>query len=277
MLSQRNWTTNVTTLSGQGNCYHVFYHDNSYNGLSLNSTAVLDGFTITAGNANAGVSPHNFGGGMYDNSCSPTVTNCTFSGNSAVVDGGGMFNWSNPSPTLTNCFPLIRRRDVQYADASPTVTNCAFTGNSAANAGGGMVNYSGPSPTVTNCLFTGNSAGEGGAMFNFSYASPAVTNCSFSGNSATGYGGGMYNETNSSPSVTNCVLWGDSAATDAEVYTDSTSTPTFGYCDIAGCGGSGGGWKSSIGKDGGSNIAADPKFVIAPGCNFHLSADYGVH
>ncbi len=52
---------------------------------------VLSGFTITGGN----------GGGMYNLSSSPTVTNCTFSGNTAS-SGGGMFN-ANSSPTVTNC------------------------------------------------------------------------------------------------------------------------------------------------------------------------------
>ncbi len=40
---------------------------------------VLDGFTITGGNAN-GSNPDNRGGGMYNDNSSPTVTNCTFSG-----------------------------------------------------------------------------------------------------------------------------------------------------------------------------------------------------
>jgi len=61
---------------------------------------VLDGFTITGGKAN-GSSPDDRGGGMYGNG-SPTVTNCTFSGNTAAEFGGGMFN-DNSSPTVTNC------------------------------------------------------------------------------------------------------------------------------------------------------------------------------
>ena len=30
---------------------------------------------------------------MYNSGSSPTVTNCTFSGNSAANSGGGMYNW----------------------------------------------------------------------------------------------------------------------------------------------------------------------------------------
>jgi len=53
--------------------------------IEVDSAAKLDGFTITNGDkAN--------GGGMYNYSSSPTVTNCTFSGNSANLNGGGMYN-----------------------------------------------------------------------------------------------------------------------------------------------------------------------------------------
>ncbi|MDC0992084.1 hypothetical protein OAR33_00765, partial [bacterium] len=43
----------------------------------------------------------NLGGGMYMYQCSPTLTNCTFTSNSADF-GGGMYNRSS-SPALTNC------------------------------------------------------------------------------------------------------------------------------------------------------------------------------
>ena len=132
LLSQRNWTTHLTTLTGQGTRYHVFYHDNFYNGLALDTTAVLDGFTITGATAN-GSNNYNGadlgdGGGMYNYGCSPTVTNCVFSGNSTTGYGGGMENWY----------------------AGPAVTNCTFSGNSAGSAGGGMDNEE-SFPAVTSC------------------------------------------------------------------------------------------------------------------------------
>jgi hypothetical protein len=99
------------------------------------STTVLDGFTITNGSTN-------YGGGMYNNSSSPTVTNCTFSGNSAENGsdnyGGGMCNISS---------------------SSPTVTNCTFSSNTA-TWGGGMYNAYYSSPTVTNCILWGDSPDE---------------------------------------------------------------------------------------------------------------------
>ncbi|HMP23894.1 MAG TPA: right-handed parallel beta-helix repeat-containing protein, partial [Saprospiraceae bacterium] len=149
------------SITGNGeNAYHVV--------LSVNDTAttVLDGFTISGGNAN-GLSTitvegqtifRNQGGGMFNSNSSPTITNTTFTGNSAN-QGGGMYN----------------------SNSSPTITNTTFTGNSA-NQGGGMYN-SNSSPTITNTTFTGNSANQGGGMYN-SNSSPTITNTTFTGNSA---------------------------------------------------------------------------------------------
>ena len=160
--SRRDVQANVTTLSGNigaagdagDNCYHVFHHPN---GLGLDVTAVLDGFTVTAGNANGTLTVYYVrGGGMLNDHSSPTIANCTFSGNSASNSGGGMENFSS----------------------SPTIMNCAFSDNSASYYGGGMENVSG-SPTITGCTFTGNSAADyGGGMKNYE-ASPTMTDCVF--------------------------------------------------------------------------------------------------
>ena len=151
------------------------------------SDTVLSGFVITGGNA--------FGGGMFNNNSSPTVTNCSFSGNTASW-GGGMVNVSGSSPTVTNCSFSGNTAIfgggmfTDSLNSIPTVTNCTFSGNSA-TSGGGMFNVNPPGPTVTNCTFSGNTASDlGGGMANC-ISSPTVTNCSFSGNSATNGGGGM--------------------------------------------------------------------------------------
>ncbi|MFQ3684770.1 MAG: cadherin, partial [Roseiflexus sp.] len=129
-LSQRNPSVNVTVLSGDidnndavdangvtttingNNSYRVVTANN------VNNTTVLDGFVITGGLAN-GSSPAilSRGGGMFNQNSSPTLTNVTFSGNTAKF-GGGMYNFENSSPTLTNV---------------------TFSGNTA-KFGGGMYN-----------------------------------------------------------------------------------------------------------------------------------------
>ena len=262
------------------NSYHVV------TGSGTDETAVLDGFTITVGNAN-GSNPYNKGGGMLNESGSPTLTNCTFTGNLANDYGGGMTNWNNSSPTLTNCTftdnsaeyysgggmanyqssPTVTNctfngNSAYYyggggmynVESSPTVTNCTFIGNSAGWDGGGMINWE-SSTKVTNCTFTGNSAGwDGGGMYNHA-SSPELVNCTFSGNSAGEVGGGMgRNESNNRPIVTNCILWGNEAPYRPEIY----GSASVSYSDVQG------GWPGE------GNINMDPLFVDANNDDLHL-------
>ncbi len=218
------------------NCYHVFYHPW---GLKLDATAILDGFTITGGNAN-GISPHNYGGGMYNyNNSSPTVTNCTFSGNLAEWGGGGMYNWRS-SPTVKGC--TFRGSSAGAGggmvnnSSSPTLEGCTFSGNSAQYRGGGVFN-GGSSPTIINCTFSANSANDGGGMYNDRYSSPTVTNCTFRSNSATERGGGMFSNDHSSPTLTNCTIADNNAPNGAAMACDSDqysfpSTVTMLNCII---------------------------------------------
>ena len=90
------YSENITMKSGvviQGAGQRVSIIDGGDNdsvvtAITVDAAAVLDGFTLTGGNSL-------LGGGMYiyDNS-SPTVTNCTFTGNSAIDHGGGSANLS---------------------------------------------------------------------------------------------------------------------------------------------------------------------------------------
>ena len=99
-LTARDVAANPTTLSGdlngddepdvggshlskQDNCYHVISASNT------NAGTVLDGFIVTGGNANAAVFPNGSGAGLYNSAGSPTIRNCTFSGNLAQNNGGG--------------------------------------------------------------------------------------------------------------------------------------------------------------------------------------------
>jgi hypothetical protein len=211
------------------------HDENSYTvvaGSDTDETAVLDGFTVTAGKADrpyGGPDPWRRGGGMYNEAGSPTVTNCTFNDNYAEHHGGGMWN-ANSSPTVTDCtFSGNRAWDgggMWNANSSPTVTNCTFGGNTAegwSGIGGGMFNYE-SSPTVTDCTFSGNYGGYwGGGMGNHE-SSPTVTDCTFSENS--GYrGGGMYNWYGN-PTVTNCTFsWNECWVDGGGMYNEN-SNPT---------------------------------------------------
>jgi len=302
-LDQRDVGNNVTILSGDllsndnpatpvknltydpsraDNCYHVLCN----RGIQLDATAVLDGFTITAGNANSDSWEDRtcFGGGMYNGGSSdPTVTNCTFTGNSANLEGGGGGMANDGGPTVSNCTFTGNSADwgggggMYNYFSGPTVTNCTFTGNWA-GCGGGMNDHTSGS-TVTNCSFTGNSASiRGGGMFNGEYSDPTVTNCTFIGNSA-GNGGGMHNYgSTSSPTVSNCILWGNTASSGGNEISNDHGYPIISFCDISGCL-DGGSWDSSLGTNGGGNIDADPLFVRNPDPGLNgwdgLDDDYG--
>ncbi|HEX2971648.1 MAG TPA: right-handed parallel beta-helix repeat-containing protein, partial [Tepidisphaeraceae bacterium] len=141
--------------------------DNSYHvvvGSGTGDTAVLDGFVITAGNANGYPSPNNAGGGMYNASGSPTIRNCIFRGNSSSWYGGGMANDAS----------------------SPRTTNCVFSNNNASTSGGGVYNVASSSPVLDNCTFSGNSANSGSAI-SYSSSSPTITNCIIWGNTSGSY------------------------------------------------------------------------------------------
>ena|GEM_PF-3185297 len=223
---ERSIDVHLTTLSGDigtggddsDNSYHVV------TGTNVDPTGVLDGFTISDGNAN-GAPDYNLGGGMFNDGASsnPTVRYCTFSSNSTGNGGhgGGMCNdWG----------------------ASPTVANCTFTSNSAAENGGGMYNYRG-SPIVTDCTFVGNDAGQGGGMLNHDGSNPTVIDCTFSENTAATNGGGMWNGKNSSPGVTNCTFSGNRADQyGSGMWNGENSSPGVTNCTFSGnradqCGG----------------------------------------
>ena len=213
---------------------------------------VLDGFTITGGTG-TGPGAITVGGGMYNrDASSPTVTNCTFSGNTARR-GGGMYNQDGSSPTVTNCTFIGSRSSfggggMFNAESSPTVNGCTFTGNSA-TFGSGMFNDH-SSPTVTHCTFEGNSVNQGGGMLNQTGSSPTVISCTFSGNNGSGNGGGMLNtDTGTSPTVINCTFSGNSIrGGGGGIFNTGSSSPTVINCTFAGntAGFGGGGMLSSF-------------------------------
>ena len=166
--------------------------DNSYHvvtGSGTTSSAILDGFTITAGNAN-GTNPYERGGGMYNLSGSPTITNDIFSNNSVLQMGGGMYN----------------------SASNPSLTNVTFSNNSSTNHGGGIYNYNGSTTSLTGVTFSGNSALlRGGGLYNYS-SNSTLLNVTFTGNSAQDLGGGMDNYLSDS-TLTNVTFTNNTSAT----------------------------------------------------------------
>jgi parallel beta-helix repeat protein len=201
--------------------------DNSYRvltGSGTDATTMLDGFTITGGNA-AGRYPYSRGGGMFNEAGSPSITNCTFTLNSASVEGGGMHN-QNSSPSLTNCtFTMNSSFGIyNYGNSHPTVTNCMFIDN----CDRGMWNTHASSPVLNDCTFSGN---QSGGMYNNYASNPILINCTFIGNSAR-YGAGMHND-DSSPIITNCTFTGNEAESGGGMYNEYYSHPILTNCTFS--------------------------------------------
>jgi len=254
--SQRNPMAHLTVLSGDlngddtdvnsGNGVDATVSannaDNSYNVVVMNGTGtpitsgtVLDGLTITGGNANGSTAQTQGGGALFCNgeggNCSPTLSNLVFSGNSAMF-GGALYADGTSSGT-----------------SSPTLTADTFGGNKATNYGGAVYlsgNSGNNSPTFTNVTFGGNSApiggsgGSGGAITS-SGSSPTLTNVTFSGNTAANYGGALYQSGSGSATLTNVILVDDNAYGNTEVFDDGTAGITLQYSVV---------WSSSAGSGG---------------------------
>ncbi len=268
-LDQRNWQANETILSGDlaGNDDDFTNNDeNSYHVVvtspEAGTTTILDGFTLTGGNANDSVEFD--GGGLYSEDGSPTLVNLTFINNTATNDGGGMFNWKG-SPTLTN---ITFENNVATADGgglrsrvgNPILTNITFTNNEA-KFGGGMFGSNGD-PTLTNVVFNGNTASQSGGGLRNNTSNPTLTHITFYNNTASARGGGMHNW-DSNPVLVNTILWGNSDThgidESAQIHNEGTSAPVVNYSLIQD-------WASG----GTGNLSDDPLFVDAANGDLHL-------
>jgi predicted outer membrane repeat protein len=245
----RGWTAHVTILSGDidnndttringNNAHHVVL------GVDVPG-AVLDGLTIKGGKADGSSSItvkskavlKSDGGGIYNDSSSPVLTNVTIMDNIADNNGGGMYNASSSSSILTNVI---------------------ITGNSASGKGGGIYNLESP-PVLTNVTVTGNSAASGGGIYS-SKSSPVLTNVTIAGNSAASGGGIFIDDTSfhtSRPKIRNSIIWGNS-----DGITKTAGVPTLDHCLVQD------GWPG----EGSNNLSSDPEFMAPAEGDYRLTA-----
>lgn len=162
--------TTAITIEGAGyvvdgaDSYRVFEVSSTGN-FTVNQITVLNGFTSTNG------------AGILNNSGIVTVTNSTFSGNSALGLSGSTYG-----------------AGIYNNNGTLTVTGSSFIGNYADTNGGAIAtNGSLQTTTITNSTLSNNYAeSEGGGIYNPT-GTVTVTHSTLSGNYST-YSGGIFNE-----------------------------------------------------------------------------------
>jgi len=186
---------------------------------------VLDGFTISGGNAN----------GEHA---------AALDQGSAVHIRDGITKCIPGGPTIRNC--TIRDNHADHHGAindhglATVIENCTFRDNYAGHEGAGLLIHSGPTQ-VSGCTFINNVCdSDGGGVWTgrdgtfpcgtVPYA-PSFTNCSFTGNTAAGNGGGIYTE-GDRVTVTGCSFTGNQAEKGGGYYNAWIGSSSFPAADV---------------------------------------------
>ena len=212
--------------------YNVFKHEEE---LILDETAILDGMTITGGQA-YGYFDYR-GGGMYnDTNCNPTIIDCVFTGNSAK-NGGAIYNYLS-NPVIVNCLFIDNAAQeggcILSTASDLTITGCSFIANSAGVCGavyidqgelvvsgssflrnhqdyGGALRIINCSATATNCVFRDNIAYEDCGGLELASEGGAIEDCLFANNVARYGSGGAIRNTGDNTTINRCVFRSNSA------------------------------------------------------------------
>ncbi|MFH2051598.1 MAG: FG-GAP-like repeat-containing protein [bacterium] len=154
--------------------------------------------------------------------------------------------------------------------AAPEVANCIFRNNWASYSGGAVACGASGFPSLVNTIVTGNEAsGTGGGIAVLPGGRIALLNCSLSRNTAMLGGGCVFNANFST--LTNTIIQGNTVSISSPEILNTGQTVEYSHCLIGGCGGSGAGWDTVLGIDGGGNLDADPLFAEPDAGDLHLT------
>jgi parallel beta-helix repeat protein/predicted outer membrane repeat protein len=174
--------------------------ENSLNvivGFYVGPDALLDGIVITGGYSDMHTDRGGpvAGAGLFNYSSSPTIINCTFTGNATAEVGGGMLNRNGSNAKVRNC--TFSRNYAHYGGGAanwqshPEFTRCVFLMNGAGFNGGGMDNQQGSSPKLLDCTFSHNRAKSSGGGLCSDIGSPILIDCILADNWAGWQGGAV--------------------------------------------------------------------------------------
>jgi parallel beta-helix repeat protein len=281
---------NAAIIDCQGAGRGFYFHT------SETSSSIIDGLTVTNGQAGPNSPGDDQGGAVLIRSASPTILNSRFINNNATAGAGGI-DCHYGSPAITNC--IFAGNDGSWSGAmgfwpgssSPVISDCVITGNVGTSGAGIYCSYA--DAVIRNCTISAN-LGDGVNLVNGSDST--LINCVISGNSTHGIdlwssaptfencivinngNDGLFLNGSSDPiltnctiadnaqsaidcfsgipTVTNCILWGNS---NPEISVSDPNTLVVTYCNVEG------GWLSGVG-----NIDSDPMFI--GGGDYHLQS-----
>jgi len=269
---------NLISISNNSeNCYHVFMHPSAMTPL-LTNTAILDGFTITGGNADGTVAPYTSGGGILCDKNSPTLNQLIIKynfakGGGGITISGDEINPGNNNTKLTNS--VIKNNlssgsgagvNMANCSADAEVINCTISGNKTTlnpgsfNQGGAGVRIYHRAKFI-NCIIENNwapdcTAGGGGAFIDYGtfWGSQGIffINCTIINNYAKNGGGTNYVITGGE--FRNCILWGNTDQNGLSNYYGSN----YIYCNTTPL------------PSGAGNISTDPGFVDSGNNDYRL-------
>lgn len=244
--------------------------DNSYHlirGGGVSASAVVDGFTMTGGNAN-GSGNNNKGGGLLTvGGASPTIRNCHIIGNRCTFGGGAGYISGNAAPSYTDvvfenniggafggAFDMANAGSVRF-------DRCTFIGNTASRAGAIEI-FSTTGVVITNCLIIDNIAtgnDGGGGLWIGSGGNTQLRNLTVVGNSSTNQAQGGLRVQGASPTVANCIFWDNSGPGGAQNANNQIGgTASVTYTIVEG------------GFAGTGNLGTAPSFLNAAGGDYRL-------
>jgi predicted outer membrane repeat protein len=214
-LSQRDWGTNITILSGdmgQGvRAWHVVTASGT------NASAVLDGFVVTGGRATEESPRGPRGGGILIQNGTATVRHCTIRNNTAMIEGSAPLSSAQGGGVwgvgiFDRC---VFENNSSYGDGGGVsgggqFTDCLFRNNGALLNGGGF-NGGG---TFVRCEFRQNSAATMGLGGGAVAGGGQFTDCDFIMNTAPFDAGAV----SGGGTFTRCLFFGNSADTGALGY-----------------------------------------------------------
>ncbi len=190
----------VTTIHGTGSASVVTATD-------VDSSAKIDGFTITGGSGS--------GGGISLTNSSPTISNNIITNNYSTYMGGGI--------------------SISFYGSNPLIINNIISDNTALWHGGGIGLYQGFAKIVNNIIFNnttlgynGDYVGYGGGIGIVTYSIVYITNNTVVNNIATQQGGGGVGNSNSWVTLTNNII---TSNTNGGVRHDGITT-TIDYNDV---------------------------------------------